>query len=161
MMSEPKIYLYTGPIRSGKTTRLLQWATDRTDVGGVLSPDAEEGRVFLSLNNGQQKVFEVQVGETENPIKVGRFVFDRAAFVWAEEEITRSLHERKKWVVIDEVGPLELNGKGLHRVVERILQSELNSNIIIVVREGLVDRVRQWLGDLVVINDLSLLVSQI
>lgn len=161
MMSEPKIYLYAGPIRSGKTTRLLQWAADRTDVGGVLSPDREKGRVFLSLSNGLQRAFEVQEGETENPLKVGRFIFDRAAFVWAEEEIMRSLQEQKKWVIIDEIGPLELNGKGLHGAVERILHSNLQFNVIIVVREGLVDRVRQWLGHVVVVNDLNLLVDQI
>jgi len=48
--------------------------------------------------------------------------------------------------VIDEIGPLELRGEGLEPAVSAVLAAEsaagaLVANLVLVVREGLVDRV--------------------
>jgi nucleoside-triphosphatase THEP1 len=46
------------------------------------------------------------------------------------------------WLVVDEIGPLELKGQGFHDVLRELLQKR-KENIILVVREGLVQQVTE------------------
>jgi nucleoside-triphosphatase THEP1 len=53
------------------------------------------------------------------------------------------LHEhtgKTSWLVVDEVGPLELRGEGFHNVVTDLLIKH-PGNIILVIREQLVEEV--------------------
>jgi len=69
------IYLLTGPIRSGKTTALMQWASSLKDVSGILTPDLNGKRQFLNLANSEYFHMEAIDGEAE--ITIGRFAFSK------------------------------------------------------------------------------------
>ena len=61
------IYILTGEIRSGKTTALKTWASDRADVDGLICPDGKNGkRYFLKVKSKEEIELEA---ESENHIE--------------------------------------------------------------------------------------------
>jgi nucleoside-triphosphatase THEP1 len=131
------IYFFTGPVRSGKTTALIQWAGNRKHVYGVFTPDAGEKRVFMNADS--KEIFSMEAAGNEETIAIGRFSFSKKNFVKASLIISDAI-EKEGWLVIDEIGPLELKGEGFAAVLKEIL-AQRKDKIILVVREGLVEKV--------------------
>ena len=107
-------------------------------------------RVF----EGEQLVgYDLQIIGEDKPItlarksgtgleKIGPFVFSDDALARGRQVLKASA--TAEVVVIDEFGPLELSGGGWSEEVKRLLR-ESNAVMVLVVREGLVDEIRQWL----------------
>lgn len=135
------VTIICGPVRSGKTTRLARWAAGRVDVSGVLSPDGPDGRVFVDLATSETVAMEnPRAGEPE--IAAGRFRFRAAAFGWANERLLQAAASaRETTLVIDEIGPLELEGGGLRPGLVAAL-ARPRGRVILIVRAHLVDAVR-------------------
>ncbi len=76
----------------------------------------------------------------EKTLAVGRFVFSKAGFAKAIQIIRDSI-TREGWLVIDEIGPLELRGEGFYNVLKEVLAVR-NEKIVLVVREGLEEEVK-------------------
>lgn len=137
------VLIVTGPVGAGKTTRLAAWAAGPADVGGVLQPAGAKGRRFVDLRSGEAFAME----GADATVAVGRFVFRQAAFDWAEARILEAVRgPGATFVVIDEVGPLELRGEGLADAVCAAVAAERVFSLILVVRDGLVDAVREAFG---------------
>ena len=66
---------------------------------------------------------------------VGDYTISRDGIIFACAAIKRAVESRCDLIVIDEVGPLELRGKGLMPAVELALRS--GDNVLIVVRSSL------------------------
>ncbi len=148
-----QIDFLTGPIHSGKTTRLAAWcaAQPAGTVGGILQPRRPAGRVLADVLTGEEVPFEVPADAPEAAVqRVGRFTFAAGAFAWATERLARAAADaRVTTVVIDEIGPLELRGEGLDVAVRAVLQAGANQpgrRVVLVVREGLVEGVRARYG---------------
>jgi len=77
----------------------------------------------------------------EDTLAVGRFVFSKAGFNQAIQ-IIRDANTKEGWLVIDEIGPLEINGQGFCDVLKEVL-SVRREKILLVVREGMIDRVKE------------------
>jgi nucleoside-triphosphatase THEP1 len=73
-------------------------------------------------------------------LSVGRYKFSKKNFEKAIAVIQQNI-DKKGWLVIDEIGPLELRGEGFADVLHTIL-SRGKEKILIVVRESLVDDVK-------------------
>lgn len=138
-----KIYIFSGKIRTGKTTRLFNWSKSRDNIDGILSPVKDGKRYLHHIKTGEEKLLEADEKPSgKNHIKIGRFIFNKETFEWGKEKLLSALSENPAWLIIDEVGPLELKGEGFEPVISRILSEKKaikNINILIVVREGLVD----------------------
>jgi nucleoside-triphosphatase THEP1 len=93
--------------------------------------------------------------------RVGDYTINRDAILFACAAIERAVQNKCDLVVIDEVGPLELSGKGLMPAVELALASEVN--MLIVVRSSLREALqRHFPGyDFMVIADLTQPLSDI
>jgi nucleoside-triphosphatase len=87
--------------------------------------------------------------------KVGDYTIGRDGILFACGAIERAVESRCGLVVIDEVGPLELRGKGLMPAVELALASEVN--VLIVVRSSLKEAVQRHFPqyEFVVVADLA------
>lgn len=131
------IYLLTGAIRSGKTTALMKWASSLNDVSGIVTPDVNGIRHFLNLSNNEY--FNMEANAGEEGMTIGKFTFSKKNFDKANG-IIKSAVDRKGWLLVDEIGPLELNGNGFHSSLVPIFKKR-NENMIFVVRAGLVDKV--------------------
>lgn len=134
------VTILTGPVRTGKTTRLLEWARACGRVAGVAQPAGPEGRVFEDVSTGDRMALE-PVGPGEAAQEVGRFRFRSEAFEWAEARLRAALAVGASMILIDEVGPLELAGAGLRRSVDAAV-AEHRGTLLLVVREALAERVR-------------------
>jgi nucleoside-triphosphatase len=133
----PDIYILTGAIGSGKTTALLHWSENHKDVYGILTPVVNGERVFMDAHNRRQFKMEASAME-ENTLDVGRWKFDRGSFDKAVEILSDACN-REGWVVVDELGPLELRKEGLYEIVEEMIHST-HLKILLVVRDTLLEK---------------------
>ena len=60
------IFIETGPINSGKTTRLMEWCKNRNDVYGILTPKINGKRVFVDVATGDQFEMEIWVKQNDD-----------------------------------------------------------------------------------------------
>ena len=141
-----KINILTGPIQSGKTTRLIAWVKFHRHAAGILSPVIHKQRYIYSIHANDYR--QLEAGNENVPekdlIKIGQYSFLKSTFNWAREQLQSALKEKTKYLVIDEIGPLELTGQGLEPAVTAVVQQILQSpkhHLIIVVRDSLLERV--------------------
>jgi nucleoside-triphosphatase THEP1 len=133
------IYILSAPIQTGKTTSLIKWSSEKEDVYGILTPVINGTRLFMNAHTREQFAMEAQ--NDEKTFDVGRFHFSKKNFEKAIN-IIRTDMLKPGWLVVDEIGPLELKGQGFHDVLRELLQKR-KENIILVVREGLVQQVTE------------------
>lgn len=140
-----KIRILAGPVCSGKTTRLSRWATRQASVRGILSPVISGRRRFVHLPDGEHR--QMEAGRLEGPVySTPRYRFSVSAFHWAEGRLKKDMQFRPDWLIIDEIGKLELRGDGFSRVLGDILEAEAAGNLLLVVRSGLVESVQERFG---------------
>lgn len=162
-----KIHLATGPIQTGKTTRILGWCTGRTDVDGLLAPIVDGHRHLVRISTGEAQDLQ-ELGRADDPVEVGPYTFSSQVFAWGREQLSSALETRVRanrpgWLVIDEYGKLELRGEGLepavNDVIERLGRANdatvsaggaghrtVEMNLLLVIREGLIEPSLQKLG---------------
>ena len=132
-----QVIILTGDIHSGKTGKLLDWCRGRSDVHGILTPVLEGIRYFRDIHSGEQ--FRMEADDEEEALIVGRYRFSRNSFNKAIQVLQDSVN-KEGWLVVDEIGPLELRGEGFSDILKRIIL-ERKDNILLVVRKALVDDV--------------------
>lgn len=136
------IYILTGAIQTGKTTSLLNALIGKNSIGGFLTPDVNGTRTIFDLENKKHLIFQL-LEESEDAISVGRFLFSKSSMdAIAKKSIEQYHKENIEWIVIDEIGKLELRKTGFHNLLEKLLLNEWASkNLLLVVRDYLLDEV--------------------
>ena len=86
---------------------------------------------------------EAATGETEL-LQIGRFSFSLAGFEKAAA-IIRQYLQHPGWLIIDEIGPLEIKGLGFNAVYKEVLATR-KERTLIVVRESLAEEVQTFFG---------------
>lgn len=141
------IILFSRPIHSGKTTRLMQWCSRQKNIHGILMPDINGSRKILNLQT--KEIFDIEckdvVNSKEPLITIGRFNFYRTAFEKANSILLDALNNNPAWLVIDEAGKLELEGKGFYHAIVKAAEVYCNKsndgNLLITVRDSLCNEV--------------------
>jgi nucleoside-triphosphatase THEP1 len=143
-MKAGKIFILSGEINSGKTTRLANWLENRTDVGGILTPKFNSERVFQDAASG--KTWPMEASENEKQLLVGRYRFSAAGFQKAQSVLESALlNPAIRFLVVDEIGPLELRNEGFAaflRTALSFLENHQEKNLILVIRNSLVEQVK-------------------
>jgi nucleoside-triphosphatase THEP1 len=142
-----RIYIFSRPIHSGKTTELLHWCNQQKNITGVLMPDIDGSRKILDLHT--KNIFDIECTDAANTKElltaVGRFHFYTAAFEKANAIVLAALNQNPGWLVIDEAGKLELDGKGFYESIEKAVDfyssDKVAGNLLITVRESLCNEV--------------------
>ncbi len=144
----PDIYILSAPVQSGKTSRLLNWVKARNDVSGILAPIVDGKRYLQSIHSGELRLLEADKHNISSKIvKIGSHVFYEDTFAWGRYVLTSSLHHPAKWLIIDEIGPLELQGKGLEPAVHTVLRNVPAAvNVVLVIRFKMLQNVLQHYG---------------
>ncbi|KUG25014.1 hypothetical protein ASZ90_005152 [hydrocarbon metagenome] len=135
-----KIILFSGPIHSGKTTRLQKFIADK-NCDGLIAPVKDGMRYIRRIKTGEIKPFET---ESEDSIVIGKYKFSKETFEWAKEQIKESLQSKVDYLVIDEVGKLEMVDQGYEPMVSLVIdkfKKENSFDLVLVVRESLVEDV--------------------
>ena len=138
------IVILTAPIQSGKTTSLINWSGARNDVHGILTPVVGGKRIFMNAQTREQ--FPMETTGSSVPLRTdiiaaGRFEFSKKEFEKAIQ-IIRDAFNKNGWLVIDEIGPLELRGEGFCDVLKEVLLVR-KEKIVLVVREGMAEQVKK------------------
>ncbi|MCX7549627.1 nucleoside-triphosphatase [Xanthomarina sp. F2636L] len=139
------IYILTGAIRSGKTTALQKWIANRKDVDGLLCPDDDKGkRYFLQVKSKIEYELETEF-ENKDIIEIGNFRFLKSAFDEANDYlISKTSKKESKYIIIDELGKLELRNEGFHVSAEKLIpdyECNQQKHLILVIRESLIEPV--------------------
>lgn len=158
-MDKERIYILSGEINSGKTSALQNWINRKQDVYGILTPKVEGRRCFQNVETSDQFQMEASDGET-NVLQIGKYTFSKMHFEKASSIVLNALQKPRGWLVVDEVGPLELQQKGFYKVVNVIVDNK-NKELrkVLVVRSNLVDDVISFfkIGKAEIVTDLSAL----
>jgi nucleoside-triphosphatase THEP1 len=137
-----KLLLYTGPVKSGKSSRLLSFVQSRKDYGGILSPVFDGKKYLYDIQSGEKRLLEAEAVDTVNEIiSAGRYKFKKKVFAWGQSILKKALQENYNYILIDEIGQLELSGSGLSPAADEIIESELKRkiNIVVIVRDSLIE----------------------
>ena len=141
---KPKVYILSGAIHTGKSTALYQLCTSLIfkgkQVHGLINPSIDGNKWFIDLKNGER--FKMEESPRENSIRVGRYIFSEEAFMRARE-IILDIPNSSDLFIIDEIGKLELEGKGLEPAISRFTHQLFSypiHSIILVVRDFLLKR---------------------
>lgn len=126
------IRIVTGRRDSGKSSYLRSLARS-TGAGGFIAEKAygvsgEIGFDLLTLPSGDRRPLARVAGDGGSAPGAGwfrfrRFFFDEASFRWARERAAEILKRSDCPLILDEIGPLELEGRGLYSVFLRFLAS--------------------------------------
>jgi nucleoside-triphosphatase THEP1 len=136
------ILILTGPTRSHKTTTLFRWANERNDCGGILTPDHRGLRVLYNVKEKKSIPFEKPENNFASDILVGQFVFDAGSFNVAAQWLDEHLSDPDlRYVMLDEIGSLELSGRGWNDWLKNSIKKIGNKTLILVVRRSLLDEV--------------------
>lgn len=148
--------LLTGPHGAGKTTAC--WKTlpglraTGVKIAGFISPpllDAtgtKTGIQMVDLTTGQHHTFAKLIAPGE-PADVGAYQLDQDAVAWARGVLAAALLANVDWLVIDEIGPLELHQRrGFAFALDALADPIRIPNAIVIVREYLIDELAAYLG---------------
>lgn len=142
------IYIFTGEIKSGKTTRLSKWIEKNPDADGILAPEIGGKRHLVRIKTNENKLLEYSGNDPKIELTtICNFKFINSVFEWGKEELYNAFLQKPGWLIVDEIGPLELKGLALEPMVSRILQEDTESvNLVLVVRKVLVEKVIEHYG---------------
>jgi nucleoside-triphosphatase THEP1 len=142
--------IVSGTRGQGKTTLVRQYVADAVaagrSVGGVVSPAVFEhgeraGYDLLDLRSGRQRpLARVVTSPAETPT-IGTFRFDEAALAAGNAAIVSAVQDGLDVIAIDELGPLELEGKGWAPALAFALQAcRTEQELVVAVRASLADK---------------------
>lgn len=125
-------------------------------------PDVGGKRKMLDIQT--QTLFDAEVTneQTQEPItSIGKYKFYTAAFERANDILFNAIDKNPVYIVIDEVGKLEMKEKGFYtsvvRLTEAIRQNKIDSTLILTVRDSYVEDVCKFfkMEEYIITNDLS------
>ena len=153
-MKKQKIIIITGNRGSGKTTLAYEYIDllKRKDIkiGGVITKSDDTKRYenkflysVVDILTNEEKKLLTSVKSTEKSIKVGRFYMNLDALSWANEKITAA-SKICSALLIDELGPAELQGFGYARIAKELV-NRYKGLIIFIVRIEILEQMRLFL----------------
>ncbi|MBN2664862.1 MAG: hypothetical protein JXR67_00010 [Bacteroidales bacterium] len=136
---DPKIFIVTGLLGSGKSTFMKQLAEalrkNGHQPGGIISERKSDdsgtaGYDLVSIESGERVEF-LRKSEEKVPERIGRFIIVPGSI----EKGAAILDSSDKGIIlIDEVGALEINGRGWASCIDALLSRPV-SHLILSVRE--------------------------
>ncbi|MBN2893951.1 MAG: hypothetical protein JXL97_18930 [Bacteroidales bacterium] len=129
-IKQRKVIIITGERGEGKSTYLLNLTKilkeKDVSIGGFIAKGhVKEGKrsgfSIVDLHSGKEMLLSSveKIGET----KIGKFYFDSNALEFGKNITSYENISKDRFVVIDEIGPLELKSQGWSSVVEQIFES--------------------------------------
>ncbi len=155
------LILLTGPEHVGKTTACWKAVPALRAAGmkvaGFVSPPlldetgSKTGIEMLDLTNGEHQTFARVVAPLKDSADeqpdVGVYRLVAGATEWARNVLAAALLANVDWLVLDEIGPLELHGGGGFAFALEPLADPIRvPNAIVVVRRSLVEELAERLG---------------
>ncbi len=151
-LKKTQVIIITGEIRDGKTTFLnelvMSLRKQNIKIAGFICPGIDEigdrkGFNIIDLETSAQ--FQLCTKEPHDDwFKYGPFYFNPQGIKFGEEILNPYKLAEKQLVVIDEIGPVEINNSGWNSAIEKIISLSLIPQVW-VVRKSIVNKIiRKW-----------------
>ena len=136
------LYIISDSVGSGKSTYLReQVSADPNMYSGVITLVRDGKRFLYIIESGEliRLEYSPQIDKDEPLLEVGRYVFLESVFTMANEILMKSTERGNRIHILDEIGPLELMGKGFYNSLKHLCQlnNELRPFSVLVIRENL------------------------
>lgn len=146
------INIITGAVNSGKTTKLIDIFNNIGRGDGFFNrkiyiDNHYIGQEIVGMQSGIKRLWsnrELQIGESQQVFSYKKYNFYKEGLEFAENIITIILESGIEPIYIDEIGPLELQEKGFHKLFKECLES--GKELYVVVRESCVKDVIKKYG---------------
>ena len=142
MQKTHNIQILSRPVRTGKTSELQEFIKLHNSVAGFLTPDVDGKRMLYDIAEDIFYSFETDENEQSPVLKVGRFCFLQEAFDKGQDILKSALH--KEWIIIDEVGKLEVEQNiGFEPAVTELIgycKRNVEIKLILVIRDSLLQK---------------------
>lgn len=144
-INKRKVYIVTGKIGSGKTTLIQKlirkFHDENIPLSGIYSARILENEITtgydtVNISTGERFSFLRVQGE-ENQQRIGKFYIDAKGVQKGNAVLMNSTSEL---IIIDEIGKLELEGKGWVNAVEQLVTGS-KAHLILSVREEFVKEI--------------------
>lgn len=135
-----QIYVYSDSIHSGKTTRLEAWIRIIQSVDGILMPVINNKRYIKYISTGEMHMLESDTIDPELVQQIGKYKFQTDIFEQAQNYLLSLIDKKLEWIIIDEIGFLELNKQGFEPAVSELihrLKRKQDVNMLLVIRDYL------------------------
>jgi molybdopterin-guanine dinucleotide biosynthesis protein A len=144
-----RICILSQPVQTGKTTLLMRWISTYSSIGGILTPDVNGKRMLFDIARNTYHPFQLENGEAG--IRIGRFVFDSNVFEQARNILSQSASDQYSWVIVDEIGKLELHHHSglepaLGELIRHFQQHHTTGNLLLVIRDHLLNEAIAYYG---------------
>lgn len=146
------IKIISGTINSGKSSFMRNTYATQTNADGfictkVYADNLHIGYDLERLSNGHKTPFirkaDHRPANWNEAARIGKmYSFCTEGFVFAEMIVNEALSNKIECFFIDEIGPLELTGKGFSRLLNTLL--EQNIDLVMAVRESILQEVIQY-----------------
>ncbi|MBP7464297.1 MAG: hypothetical protein KA793_08165 [Bacteroidales bacterium] len=146
--AKKNIIIITGEIRHGKTTMLLELISllkkENIPVGGIAAPDVFENNLrigydVINVATGERVVLSRITGSS-NMIQIGKYYLHREGVAFGQKALSVENNQTSQLIVIDEIGPMELDNQGWAHSIDNLLK-HFEIPMIFVVRSSMVNQV--------------------
>lgn len=142
------VNIVTGRINSGKTTRIIKIFETLHKGDGFVSikhmiGDRVHSYDMMQLSNRQKQLLVLREDflpdDWVEGCRIGPYSFSQITLNDVEYKIREFVNNEKFPVFLDEIGPLELQGKCFHRIFQMLVQEA--KEVYVTVREDILDAV--------------------
>lgn len=150
---EKRLVLWVGPKHSGKTTsvaRLAQKAKNEGfNVAGLLAPSVYDDELLsgfevVDLRTGRRLPLAAR---KINQNQQGGFNFTQTGLGFGRNALSSEAVKHAELIIVDEFGPLELEGEGWRKDIDLIL-SNIDALVVLVVRNEIAEKVQSLYKDI-------------
>jgi nucleoside-triphosphatase THEP1 len=133
------IYIITGAVKSGKSTKLLQlFHQNKTGDGfynrKIFSDSIYIGQEMVHLTTGSTCPFSYRLEHVpilwDEVFTYQDYSFSRAGLLFCRDVVNNSINNSEPFY-IDEIGPLELQEKGLYQDFQKLIQTKKDIYVVI------------------------------
>jgi len=150
------VIVVTGKIGIGKTTvceKVIHMAKSLGySCGGILTPKSKEGIIIVDIKTGEREVLASINNIYQGP-HTGKYFFNPEGIEFGTKALDRGISS--DILFVDEMGYLELEGKGFIRILE-IIKAGKVKNSILVIRQELLKAFSARLGSKVSIIETTI-----
>ncbi|TVQ85641.1 MAG: DUF2478 domain-containing protein [Bacteroidetes bacterium] len=157
--SRKPVFILTGRINQGKTSMTREIVSELKKKGltvnGFLTfgntNDSKRNAYFIRDINTDREEYLCSTRIDKQKTSYGRFYFEKKGISAGNKTIEQSLKTPTDLLVIDELGPMEINNQGWAPAIEKVVKQNSTAQFW-VVREKLVKpMMRKWnIGDIIV-----------
>ena len=152
MPAVSQVYIVSAPVHTGKSSSILEWTGQTPGVAGIVAPEVQGLKVYVDVKTGRRFPHETRdLHLSANALEIiGPYRFLRESFREAQRLLLSAMAEQPIWLVLDEIGKLELWNKGLEPAAGQIIRAYKDGivpgNLVLIIRDSLLDAARERYG---------------